>query len=128
MHPLWETWADLVHPDAQKILENLEDNREWFASQLPPDSPSSSNKQTANEQSMDEEEEDEAQDEEQEHDDEENDSEKGDHLNQIQKGRDGNVDEDDEEDDEKTLAEPLSTQLAQQNMSQMANSEADHLD
>lgn len=40
MHPLWETWADLVHPDAQKILENLEDNREWFASQLPPDSPS----------------------------------------------------------------------------------------
>lgn len=40
-HPLWETWADLVHPDAQKILENLEDNREWFASQLPPDSPSS---------------------------------------------------------------------------------------
>lgn len=42
MHPLWETWADLVHPDAQKILENLEDNREWFASQLPPDSPSNS--------------------------------------------------------------------------------------
>lgn len=40
-HPLWETWADLVHPDAQRILENLEDNREWFASQLPPDSPSS---------------------------------------------------------------------------------------
>lgn len=39
MHPLWETWADLVHPDAQRILENLEDNREWFASQLPPDSP-----------------------------------------------------------------------------------------
>lgn len=41
VHPLWETWADLVHPDAQRILENLEDNREWFASQLPPDSPSS---------------------------------------------------------------------------------------
>jgi cAMP-specific phosphodiesterase 4 len=40
VHPLWETWADLVHPDAQKILENLEDNREWFASQLQPDSPS----------------------------------------------------------------------------------------
>lgn len=31
----------MVHPDAQRILENLEDNREWFASQLPPDSPSS---------------------------------------------------------------------------------------
>lgn len=38
---MWETWADLVHPDAQRILENLEDNREWFASQLSPDSPSS---------------------------------------------------------------------------------------
>ena len=44
VHPLWETWADLVHPDAQKILENLEDNREWFASQLPPDSPSATGK------------------------------------------------------------------------------------
>lgn len=32
-----------MHPDAQRILENLEDNREWFASQLPPDSPSSGN-------------------------------------------------------------------------------------
>lgn len=31
----------MVHPDAQRILENLEDNREWFASQLSPDSPSS---------------------------------------------------------------------------------------
>ncbi|KFZ61202.1 cAMP-specific 3',5'-cyclic phosphodiesterase 4D, partial [Antrostomus carolinensis] len=28
-HPLWETWADLVHPDAQEILDTLEDNREW---------------------------------------------------------------------------------------------------
>lgn len=45
VHPLWETWADLVHPDAQRILENLEDNREWFASQLPPDSPSSGDTQ-----------------------------------------------------------------------------------
>lgn len=54
MHPLWETWADLVHPDAQRILENLEDNREWFASQLPPDSPSSScEKATSDASSMD---------------------------------------------------------------------------
>lgn len=45
VHPLWETWADLVHPDAQRILENLEDNREWYASQLAPDSPSASSKQ-----------------------------------------------------------------------------------
>lgn len=43
VHPLWETWADLVHPDAQRILENLEDNREWFASQLQPDSPATVN-------------------------------------------------------------------------------------
>lgn len=49
MHPLWETWADLVHPDAQKILENLEDNREWFASQLPPESPQSSATGSGNE-------------------------------------------------------------------------------
>lgn len=46
VHPLWETWADLVHPDAQRILENLEDNREWFASQLSPDSPLSGERST----------------------------------------------------------------------------------
>lgn len=31
-HPLWETWADLVHPDAQALLDALEDNREWCQS------------------------------------------------------------------------------------------------
>lgn len=35
MHPLWETWADLVHPDAQEILDTLEDNRDWYHSQIP---------------------------------------------------------------------------------------------
>ncbi len=35
VHPLWETWADLVHPDAQKILRNLRRNRKWYVSQLP---------------------------------------------------------------------------------------------
>lgn len=30
VHPLWETWADLVHPDAQDILDTLEDNRDWY--------------------------------------------------------------------------------------------------
>ncbi|XP_024134276.1 cAMP-specific 3',5'-cyclic phosphodiesterase 4D isoform X3 [Oryzias melastigma] len=35
VHPLWETWADLVHPDAQDILETLEDNREWYQSMIP---------------------------------------------------------------------------------------------
>ncbi|KAM6104779.1 3',5'-cyclic-AMP phosphodiesterase 4D-like [Pterocles gutturalis] len=35
VHPLWETWADLVHPDAQDILDTLEDNREWYRSTIP---------------------------------------------------------------------------------------------
>lgn len=50
---MWETWADLVHPDAQRILENLEDNREWFASQLSPDSPSSNEIQRNGAHSLD---------------------------------------------------------------------------
>ncbi|XP_069915274.1 3',5'-cyclic-AMP phosphodiesterase 4A isoform X3 [Oryctolagus cuniculus] len=42
VHPLWETWADLVHPDAQEILDTLEDNRGWYYSairQSPPPPP-----------------------------------------------------------------------------------------
>ncbi|XP_061594565.1 cAMP-specific 3',5'-cyclic phosphodiesterase 4D isoform X3 [Cololabis saira] len=35
VHPLWEAWADLVHPDAQDILDTLEDNREWYQSMIP---------------------------------------------------------------------------------------------
>lgn len=35
VHPLWETWADLVHPDAQDILDTLEDNRDWYHSMIP---------------------------------------------------------------------------------------------
>ncbi|XP_072458504.1 3',5'-cyclic-AMP phosphodiesterase 4A isoform X1 [Notamacropus eugenii] len=35
VHPLWETWADLVHPDAQEILDMLEDNRDWYHSAIP---------------------------------------------------------------------------------------------
>ena len=27
MHPLWETWAELVFPDAQDIMITLENNR-----------------------------------------------------------------------------------------------------
>lgn len=37
VHPVWETWADLVYPDAQPILDQLEDNREWYQSHLPAD-------------------------------------------------------------------------------------------
>ncbi|CAL1600808.1 unnamed protein product [Knipowitschia caucasica] len=39
VHPLWETWADLVHPDAQELLDTLEDNRNWYL-QAVPQSPS----------------------------------------------------------------------------------------
>lgn len=35
VHPLWETWADLVHPDAQDILDTLEYNRNWYQSTIP---------------------------------------------------------------------------------------------
>lgn len=41
VHPLWETWADLVYPDAQEIIETLEDNRDWYHATIPI-SPSSS--------------------------------------------------------------------------------------
>ena len=27
VHPLWETWADLVFPEAQVVLDHLEENR-----------------------------------------------------------------------------------------------------
>lgn len=36
VHPLWETWADLVHPDAQDILDTLEENRDYYQSLIPP--------------------------------------------------------------------------------------------
>lgn len=34
VHPLWETWADLVYPDASAILETLEQNRDWYQARL----------------------------------------------------------------------------------------------
>jgi len=34
VHPLWETWADLVYPDCQDILDTLEDNRSWYQNQI----------------------------------------------------------------------------------------------
>ncbi|KAF6198387.1 hypothetical protein GE061_008135, partial [Apolygus lucorum] len=40
VHPLWETWADLVHPDAQDILDTLEQNRDWYQGMIPPSPPS----------------------------------------------------------------------------------------
>ncbi|KAG8190985.1 hypothetical protein JTE90_010844 [Oedothorax gibbosus] len=41
VHPLWETWGDLVYPDAQDILDTLEENRDWYQNMIPI-SPSSS--------------------------------------------------------------------------------------
>ncbi|TRY74424.1 hypothetical protein TCAL_00657 [Tigriopus californicus] len=35
VHPLWETWADLVHPDSSHILEMLDCNRQWYSSKIP---------------------------------------------------------------------------------------------
>jgi len=35
VHPLWETWADLVQPDCQDILDTLEDNRNWYQNMIP---------------------------------------------------------------------------------------------
>jgi len=43
VHPLWETWADLVYPDASSILETLEQNRDWYQARLSPPSSSSTN-------------------------------------------------------------------------------------
>ncbi|CAJ0959815.1 unnamed protein product, partial [Mesorhabditis belari] len=39
VHPLYETWADLVYPDAQEILDKLEENREWYQSRIPQEEP-----------------------------------------------------------------------------------------
>uniref|UniRef100_A0A8D8BKL4 Phosphodiesterase n=1 Tax=Culex pipiens TaxID=7175 RepID=A0A8D8BKL4_CULPI len=39
VHPLWETWGDLVHPDAQDILDTLEENRDYYQSLIPPSPP-----------------------------------------------------------------------------------------
>ncbi|XP_033196544.1 phosphodiesterase dunce isoform X5 [Bombus vancouverensis nearcticus] len=51
VHPLWETWAELVYPGARDILDNLEENRDWYHSMIPPSPPS--NDQQKNEQQSD---------------------------------------------------------------------------
>lgn len=35
VHPIFETWADLVNPDAQNIMDQLEINREWYQERIP---------------------------------------------------------------------------------------------
>jgi len=41
VHPLFETWADLVYPDAQNILDQLEENRQWYLARIPEEPESS---------------------------------------------------------------------------------------
>ena len=43
VHPLWETWADLVYPDCQDILDTLEDNRGWYQTQIATDDDAAAN-------------------------------------------------------------------------------------
>ena len=52
MHPLWETWADLVQPDAQDILDTLEENRDWYQSQIAVSTSNSSNELKEEEQEV----------------------------------------------------------------------------
>lgn len=35
MHPLFETWGELVTPDAQEMLDQLEQNRSFYVNQMP---------------------------------------------------------------------------------------------
>merc|ERR1712106_1149862 len=35
VHPLWETWAELVYPDAQDILTTLDNNRNYYENLIP---------------------------------------------------------------------------------------------
>uniref|UniRef100_A0A4Y0BP11 Phosphodiesterase n=1 Tax=Anopheles funestus TaxID=62324 RepID=A0A4Y0BP11_ANOFN len=44
VHPLWEAWAELVRPDAQDILDRLEENRAYYQALIPPPSPPSQEK------------------------------------------------------------------------------------
>jgi len=32
IHPLWETWSELVYPDCRDILGHFETNRAWYSS------------------------------------------------------------------------------------------------
>uniref|UniRef100_A0A182N0V9 Phosphodiesterase n=1 Tax=Anopheles dirus TaxID=7168 RepID=A0A182N0V9_9DIPT len=45
VHPLWEAWAELVRPDAQDILDRLEENRAYYQALIPPPSPPSHEKE-----------------------------------------------------------------------------------
>jgi len=42
VHPLWETWAELVYPDCDDVMVIMENNREWYSNSIP-FSPSNNN-------------------------------------------------------------------------------------
>lgn len=50
VHPLWETWADLVYPDCQEILDTLQYNRSWFQSTLAESPPTAEDDENEKEQ------------------------------------------------------------------------------
>jgi len=35
VHPLWETWAELVCPDCDDVIAVMESNRDWYSSSVP---------------------------------------------------------------------------------------------
>ena len=39
VHPLWETWAELVYPTGQNILDYLEENRDYYQPHMQGTSP-----------------------------------------------------------------------------------------
>ncbi|XP_003436946.2 cAMP-specific 3',5'-cyclic phosphodiesterase isoform X2 [Anopheles gambiae] len=54
VHPLWEAWAELVRPDAQDILDRLEENRAYYQALIPPPSPPSHEKDEEEEEEAEE--------------------------------------------------------------------------
>jgi len=35
VHPLWETWAELVYPDCDDVISIMEYNRDWYSGSVP---------------------------------------------------------------------------------------------
>jgi len=53
VHPLWETWAELVYPDCDDVIGIMEYNRDWYSNSVPfsPGDVTQSSASTANTQS-----------------------------------------------------------------------------
>jgi len=35
VHPLWETWAELVYPDCDDVISIMEYNRDFYSNSIP---------------------------------------------------------------------------------------------